>query len=96
MAMEKENHISDKTRIPIGWVLTLLAGCATATTGAIKIGEYVGGSDANATALSARVAVVEQRVDVLEMLDRRLARIEGKLGIKADPEDTFRVPANFK
>lgn len=96
MAADKTAHLSEKTKIPIGWVITLLVGCASATTVTLKIGQWMGGNDANASAISARVAVVEQRVDVLELLDRRLARIEGKLGIQTMEEDSLRVPATTK
>lgn len=96
MANEKIAHLSEKTRVPIGWVVALLVGCASFTTAAIKIGQYVGGNDASAAALVQRVTVVELRVDVLERLDTRLARIEGKLGIQTTPEDALRVPANYK
>lgn len=90
---EKENVVSEKTKLvmPIGWVFTLLVGCASFTTVALKVGQYVGGNDANATAIVQRVSAVEQRVDVLERLDGRLARIEGKLGIYAG--ETLRAPA---
>jgi hypothetical protein len=93
--MDEHIEVSEKTKIqlPIGWVLALLAGCATFTGMAFKVGGYVGGNDANATALVQRVIVVEQRVDVLERLDGRLARIEGKLGIYTQPQDSLREPA---
>lgn len=96
MAAEKIANISEKTQVPMGWVIALVIGCAGFTGTAVAVGMYFGGRDANATALTERVATVEQRVDVLERVETRLARIEGKLGIYTSPEDSLRVPANTK
>lgn len=87
-------YLSEKTKIPIGWVFALLVGCAGFTGTAISLGTYFGGRDANAAALAARLSDAEQRLTVLERVELRLGRIEGKLGIFNPPEDSLRAPAN--
>jgi hypothetical protein len=88
-----EKVVDEKTsvKLPIKTVLALLAGCATFTGGAVKLGEYVGGSAVQAADIERRVAVVEQRVNVISLVDRRLARIEGALHVRVPEEE--RLPA---
>lgn len=95
--MPEETIDPDKTKVqlPLRAVLMLLAGCATATGGAVKFGEYLGGRDAGAAEVERRVAKLETRVDgealVAERIDRRLYRLEIVQGIKVPAAD--RIPA---
>lgn len=87
--------MNEKTTVPMRWVISLLVGCATATGGAIKFGEYLGGKDASAADVERRVVKLETRVDAQaaleQRIDRRLYRIEIVQGINVPAGD--RIPA---
>ncbi len=86
-----EEHLSEETSVPMKWLVALLVGCASFTGGAVFVGMYFGGRDANASAITLRVERLEVAVDAMSLVDRRLARIEGALHIPVPEED--RLPA---
>lgn len=87
-------ELTEKTGVPLGWLFTLLAGCATFTGTAVFIGMYFGGQSADAKAITVRVERLEVSVDAMSLVDRRLARIEGALHIPVPEED--RLPASTR
>lgn len=87
-----EEYLNDDTSVPMKWLIALLVGCASFTGGAVFVGMYFGGRDANASAIVLRVERLEVAVDAMGMVDRRLARIEGALHIPIPEED--RLPAS--
>lgn len=88
--MPREIKISDNTTIPIGWVFALLVGCASFSVAAVKAGEYIGGNDASAAAISMRVDKLEDAVKKIPEIAEGVARLEGAMGTKPDE----RKPAN--
>lgn len=75
------SSLSEETGVPLRWVFGLLIGCATFTSIAVGTGMYFGTRDARADGLVERVTKLEQAIDAISVVDRRLARIEGALGI---------------
>lgn len=82
------------TSVPIGWVIALLLGCAGATGGAVKLGQYVGGKDAEGAETASRVTKLEARTVAIEgmesRIDRRLFRLELERHISVPESD--RIP----
>lgn len=71
---QKSLVISEKTLIPIS-LLMIIAGVIVAFTTLSNV------SSATETRLSRFIEFQGKRNDVLEKIDRRLSRIEGKMGI---------------
>lgn len=80
----------EKAKIPVGWAVALLIGCATFTTAAFSAGAYFGAGDAQASALEARVANLESAVKKIPEIAEGVARLEGAMGTLPDKK---RLPA---
>lgn len=91
------SELNEKTRVPIGWVIALLVGCASFTAAALKIGQYLGGRDAGAAEIEKRVITLETRVDaqagVESRIDRRLYRLELAQHVTVPQPDRFPAAA---
>lgn len=94
MKTPMQSAIDDDSNVPLKWVFALLAGCSVFIGTAVSAGIYFGARDAKAEGLVERVTKLEASVDAMSLVDRRLARIEGALGVKVPAED--RLPASAK
>lgn len=71
--------IDETTKLPIKLLITLVS---------IIVGLAIWGTrleakiDSHETSDDKRVELIEQRMEVIQSIDRRLSRIEGKLNIK--------------
>lgn len=83
--------LHDETKIPLKWAFALLTGASLFVGSAVGLGMYFGSRDAEGAALAERVAKLEQEIPTITLVDRRLARIEGALGVKAPEDERFRV-----
>ncbi len=85
-------QLSEETNVPMRWVFILLAGASAFVGTAVGLGVYFGSRDAKAENVVQRVEKLEADVDVLNVLDRRLLRLEIRAGIDVPKED--RLPAS--
>lgn len=73
--------ITEDTRIPLKWVITLLSLSGSGLIVAMSIGIWVSKIEAKTSAQDDKIKAVESKSAILESIDRRLSRIEGKMGI---------------
>lgn len=76
-------EVSDETGIPLKWVFALLGGASIFIASAVTVGMYMGSLESKASTNEKRIEKLEQDVEAISLIDRRLARIEGALGVKA-------------
>lgn len=72
--------INEETKVPIKWVIGLLAGCATFTGVAFTAGSYFGSNDANAIGIERRVQNLEDAIKKIPEMAEGIARLEGAMG----------------
>lgn len=89
----RETNLSDETRVPLKWVLALLAGATGSLGGFVAIGVWAGGVESRANTTEATVTKLEEKVEVIHQIDKRLSRIEGALGL---PPKKFEDPSSEK
>lgn len=84
--MEKEISLGAKTHVPIGWIFALFGCSGTAVAIAITAGLYAGRIETRAAAAESVVNEIKtsaaNRDSVLRIIDERLSRIEGALGVR--------------
>lgn len=73
------NTISEKTKMPLGTVVAILVGLIGIITWAATLEARVG---IHEKIDDARVSEIQAKIEVIQSVDRRLSRIEWKLGIK--------------
>lgn len=88
--MENSHTIGEKTTIPIRWLFVLVGACFTFLVSSLSVAVYVGSIDMRVAVNEAEIKQVSSDVSSLmkdiylqqREIDRRLSRIEGKLGVK--------------
>lgn len=78
--------ITEDTKVPIRWVFILLSMSGSALILAMSVGVWSSKIEAKSVALEDKIKTSEiqsnQSNNLLYSIDRRLSRIEGKLGIQ--------------
>lgn len=86
--------IDGQTSVPLAWVVAMVVFTIGAAGGLVKLGQYVGGRDAEGAEVKVSVSKLEHRTTALEgmesRIDRRLYRLEIERKIKVPDED--RIP----
>lgn len=81
------DKIHDETNVPIRWLMILAVGVC-------GIGVTFGGLIALANSNERRISKLEEALDVIPKIDRRLYRIEIERGIVTPKEDRLTMPVD--
>lgn len=81
----KQVQLTEETSVPLSWIFI---ACAVI----LSMGIFTGNLSTSVSANERRITKLEEALDALPRIDRRLARIEGAQGIFAPKED--RIPAS--
>lgn len=75
----------EKTRIPLGWVFVLLSCSGSALLIAVGVGIYAGRVEGQVSSAQSAITEIKgsqsSNDSVLRVIDERLSRIEGALGV---------------
>lgn len=78
---DRDFELNDNTKVPLAWLVATLGTALALATGLIFVGMWAGTTDTKANTALQKIDKMEQAFDTVNRIDRRLSRIEGKLGI---------------